>query len=45
MFTVDTSIITGSTKGIEKATAILFVKSWLDVVVSPRVQKEVEKPG
>ncbi len=43
LFTLNTAIITGSTKGIGKATAILFAKAGMNVVVSSRSQNDVEK--
>ncbi len=40
---MSTAIITGSTKGIGKATAMIFAKAGMNVVVSSRSQNEVEK--
>lgn len=37
-----TSIITGSTRGIGKETALLFLKNDINVIISSRNQKSVD---
>jgi NAD(P)-dependent dehydrogenase (short-subunit alcohol dehydrogenase family) len=41
--TLNTAIITGSTKGIGKATAIILAKAGMNVVVCSRSQNDVDK--